>query len=273
MVREGKFIGTRTQARSRQGNGGIIQTDLTRSGYILILFLIAALMALCFVSPADSEGEIEGNVSGTVCLDPGHPSEVSSGMVVQNGVTENHINWLIAVELKGLLEQSGFEVLMTKTEEEEYVTNRERAAIANEGDADLFFRIHCDAGPENARGMTFHYPDRQGTWEGETGPPVEIIPACMDAARTIHDVATAELDGLLDDRGVKTDNDTCVGRRQGGALRGSILSEVPVVLVEVCFLSNRDDAALVKDDETRSLIVAALAEGIIAWLEKDEDDQ
>jgi N-acetylmuramoyl-L-alanine amidase len=181
-------------------------------------------------------------------------------------VTEVHINWTIAVELRELLEESGVRVVMTKSEEDEYVTNRERSRIANECGADLFFRIHCDTAVPEARGMTFYYPDRQGTWEGETGPPLELIPACCEAARTIHDAAMSELDGLLRDRGVKTDNDTVVGNRQGGALRGSILSRVPVVLVEVCFLSNADDVALVTDPAARSRIVSALASGILAYV-------
>jgi len=192
-------------------------------------------------------------------------------MVEQNGVTEVHVNWTIALELRELLEESGVRVVMTKSEEDEYVTNRDRARIANESGADLFFRIHCDNAVPEARGITFYCPDRQGTWEGETGPPLELIPPCREAAEAIHDAAMSELDGLLRDRGVKTDNDTVVGNRQGGALRGSILSRVPIVLVEICFLSNPDDVSLVTDPATRSRIVSALASGILACLGSGED--
>jgi len=201
-----------------------------------------------------------------VCLDPGHPSEVSDGKTVQNGVTENEINWLIASEMKTILERNGIEIVMTKQEEDEYVTNAERAQIANESGADLLFRIHCDTGPPATRGMTFYYPDRQGTWNGHTGPPAHVISHSKEAATAIHKAVSTELNGLLPDRGVKTDNDTNVGRQQGGALRASILSRVPVVLVEVCFLSNPEDAAVVRNPETRSKVAAALANGIIKYL-------
>jgi len=202
-----------------------------------------------------------------VCLDPGHPSEVNDGMTVQNGVTENHINWLIAQELRDLLEADGIRVVMTKSSEDELVTNEERARIANESGAVLFFRIHCDNGPSGAHGMTFYYPDRQGIWDGHTGPSTDLLPECHDAACAIHDPAIDELDGLLHDRGVRTDNETYLGSRQGGALRGSILSEIPVVLVEVCFLSDPDDASVVKDASTRSLVVQALSSGIQEYVE------
>jgi len=203
----------------------------------------------------------------TVCIDPGHPSEVSDGMTVQNGVTENHINWIFALELKEVLEDEGVNVVLTKTEEDEYVTNRERAEIANENEADLFFRIHCDTFTDpDVRGMTFYYPDRQGTWEEEIGPPEEIIPDCERAANTIHDVAMEELDGLLNDRGVRTDNETYVGNRQGGALRGSILSRVPVCLVELCFLSSPDDVDVITDDDYRREIARAVGKGIIEFV-------
>jgi len=246
------------------------------TGYIsaLIVFIfLQAGISFATGSEQDETGQAADSGAVTVCLDPGHPSEVNDGMAVQNGVTENHINWIIAVEMKGVLEADGLNVVLTKEEEDKYVTNEERAAIANESEAALFFRIHCDSGPESERGMTFYYPDRQGTWDGRTGPPEELIPTCELAAYTIHDIAMVELDGFLQDRGVRTDNETYVGSRQGGALRGSILSRVPVVLVEVCFLSNADDAELVSNAGTRTIIVEALAEGIRGYVDAIEDDE
>lgn len=215
------------------------------------------------VQVSTSDGELAGFI---VCLDPGHPTEVNDGMTIQNGVTECYINWILSEEIQELLESYGCTVLMTKEREDQLVTNMERAEIANSNDADLFLRIHCDTGPPESHGMTIYYPDRQGEWYGHTGPPLELIPLCRDAATAIHSVVAEELDGLLYDRGVMTDNDTYIGNLQGGALRGSILSEVPVILIEVCFLSNPDDTAIITDDEKRSIIANALAEGVRGYL-------
>ncbi len=241
----------------------------TWSGYVL---LICACLLFTFgvrnhaVAQADTAGDPLPRMEFTVCLDPGHPSEVNSGMTVQNGLTENHVNWIVACELRDILEEAGVIVVMTKSGEDELVTNAERAETANTSNANLLFRIHCDSGPAESRGMTFYFPDRQGTWNGHTGPPEDLLPACSDAAHTIHEITSEILDGLLIDRGVLTDNDTYIGNQQGGALRGSILSRVPVVLVELCFLSNPDDAAIIDDPDRRSLIVDALASGILGYL-------
>jgi N-acetylmuramoyl-L-alanine amidase len=239
------------------------------SGYVL-------LICTCFLfsfggrnhaeAQADSTGGSLHEMEFTVCLDPGHPSEVNSGMTVQNGLTENHVNWVVACELRDILEDAGVRIVMTKSGEDELVTNAERAETANASNANLLFRIHCDSGPSETQGMTFYYPDRQGTWNGHTGPPEDLLPACSYAAHTIHEITSEILDGLLVDRGVLTDNDTWIGNQQGGALRGSILSRVPVVLVELCFLSNPDDAAIIGDPDQRSLIVDALASGILGYI-------
>jgi N-acetylmuramoyl-L-alanine amidase len=201
-----------------------------------------------------------------VCLDPGHPSEVTDGMAEQNGVTENHINWIVANSIADMLRAEGINVILTKATETELVTNAERAQIANDAGATLMLRIHCDTGSETAHGMTFYYPDRQGEWEGHVGPSLELLPRCRDAATIIHDIATDELGGLIYDRGIKTDMDTMIGAQQGGALRASILSQVPIVLVEMCFLSNPGDAAIIADADKRLQVVEALAAGIKAYI-------
>jgi N-acetylmuramoyl-L-alanine amidase len=212
-----------------------------------------------------SEGELAGFI---VCLDPGHSSEVTDGLTELNGATERHINWILSLEIAELLKSYGCTVVVTKTTEEQILTNMERAEIANNNNADLMIRIHCDTGVPEAHGLTFYYPDRQGEWYGHTGPALELIPLCRDAATAIHSVVVQKLDGLLYDRGVKTDMDTYIGGQQGGALRASILSEVPVVLVEVCFLSNPDDAAIIKNEAKRTLIANALAEGVRGYLQQ-----
>jgi N-acetylmuramoyl-L-alanine amidase len=229
--------------------------------FVIMMWMSVPLLLAWFMMAAYSETE-----KAVVCLDPGHPSEVNEGSTVQNGVSEVHLNWVVANEMKAKLEADGYRVVMTKSSEDEYVSNEERARIANESGAKLFFRIHCDSGAKDVCGMTFYYPDRQGEWDGRVGPPKEIIPECKRAAYAVHDRAMEIMDGMLKDRGVKTDNDTYVGSRQGGALRGSIDCRIPVVLVELCFLSNKDDASVMKNKEKRAVVVGSLVDGLEDYL-------
>ncbi|HEX8354085.1 MAG TPA: N-acetylmuramoyl-L-alanine amidase, partial [Pyrinomonadaceae bacterium] len=54
-----------------------------------------------------------------VCIDPGHPSEVASGQNLQNGTSEAAVDWAVASKLREALEARGYEVVLTKSSEEE----------------------------------------------------------------------------------------------------------------------------------------------------------
>ena len=70
------------------------------------------------------------------------------------------------------------------------------------------------------------------------------------------------LAGTLKDNGVRTDYQTKVGREQGGALTGSIFSEVPVVTIEMVVLSDPSDAEFIKTEEGQRRMAEAIAKGV-----------
>ena len=194
-----------------------------------------------------------------ICIDPGHPSETSAGTKGPGGVTENHINWVIAVQLKQTLADRGATVVMTKSSENQYVTNRRRAEIANNARADVMIRLHCDAGPRS--GFALYYPDRTGTRDGHTGPPGDVRAASRIAATAIYAGMKDTLAGLLPGRGVHGDSATYVGGKQG-ALTGSIFSQVPVVTIEMCVLTVASDERFISSASGRQAMVRALAAGL-----------
>lgn len=198
-----------------------------------------------------------------VCIDPGHPSETSAGNVVQNGTTEVHIVWVVGLKLRALLEAEGFKVVMTKTRQEQVVTNKERAMIANNAKAALMIRLHCDASTDS--GYAVYSPDRQGTVQGVTGPAPAVIQQSRVAAELVHKGMTKALAGVLKDGGVRGDSKTFVGSKQG-ALTGSIFSQVPAVLVEMVVLSHKSDAEFIKSEDGQMKMAKAIAEGIKLFL-------
>ena len=72
------------------------------------------------------------------------------------------------------------------------------------------------------------------------------------------------LKGSLKDRGVRTDAQTSVGARNGGALTGSIYSKVPVLLVEMCVLTKPSDEKFIRTDAGQKKMAEALFAGINA---------
>jgi N-acetylmuramoyl-L-alanine amidase len=157
----------------------------------------------------------------------------------------------------------GYTVKCTKTTINERVTNKHRAEIANECNASLLIRLHCDTG--GGSGYTLYYPNRQGKKNGKVGPAQSVIMSSSAAARAIHQGMQPKLKGVLKDNGVKGDTSTRIGKMQG-ALTGSIYSKVPAVTVEMVFLSNKADARFIGTEEGLQKMAEALVEGITEYL-------
>jgi N-acetylmuramoyl-L-alanine amidase len=198
----------------------------------------------------------------TVCIDPGHPSEVGRGTTGKR-ISELRAAWLVALKMRHRLEARGVRVVLTKDSETQFVKNRDRSRIANEAKADLMVRLHCDAA--SGSGFTTYYPDRQGRSNGRTGPSQAVLDDTALLAKPFHETLGRLLRGVLKDNGLKPDVKTSVGAKQG-ALTGSIFSEVPVVLVEMVVLTNPKDEAFMASSKGQSQMAEALTQATISAL-------
>ncbi len=221
-----------------------------------------------FMQSAKGDEEIISK-NRTVCIDPGHPSEVNSGNAVQNGTTETHIDWAVAKKLQKALISKGFRVVMTKKHESQLVRNRSRAQIANRAKASLMVRLHCDTG--NDRGFAVYYPDRTGTISGVTGPDENVRLQSRNAAESLAVEMEKELGGDLKNGGVRGDSKTFVGGKQG-ALTGSVFSKVPIVTIEMVTLSRSADAIFIKSEAGQNKMAQAIANGIESFLKLSSHD-
>ena len=191
----------------------------------------------------------------TVCIDPGHPSEVGKGTKGKK-ISEIQAAWKVAILLKKELEAEGIKVVMTKDKEMEFVKNRDRSAIANKAKSDLMVRLHCDS--VSGSGFAVYIPKKKGKAQGKTGPSDSIIKSCAKVGPIFHGELVAMLKGKLKNNGLLPDTATAVGGKYG-ALIGSIFSEVPVVLIEMCRLSNKKDEAFIASEEGQLTMAKALA--------------
>jgi N-acetylmuramoyl-L-alanine amidase len=195
----------------------------------------------------------------TVCIDPGHPSEVGKGTKGKK-ISEIQAAWKVAVLLKKELESEGVKVVMTKDKENQMVKNRDRSAIANKAHADLMVRLHCDS--VAGSGYAVYIPKKKGTAQGKTGPSEKVLQQCAKLGPIFHDELKVGLKGKLKDNGLLPDTATAVGGRFG-ALIGSIFSEVPVVLIEMCRLSNKNDEAFIASAEGQQTMAKAIAKATL----------
>lgn len=232
---------------------------------LFILTLLVASISTGAINgqskPRNGDGSEAVSDKFRVCLDPGHPSENNDGGELTNGLREVTVNWEVAQLLRRELESDGFTVVMTKESESEFVTNKDRAGIANRAQADLLLRLHADAG--KASGFTVYYPRKQGTIRGVTGPAADVLRTSKSAAQAFHAGFAQKLRGQLKDNGLRGDEETFIGGKQG-ALTGSIFSKVPTILVEMVFLTTPQDAEWIKQPSNQKLMAEAIAEGVRA---------
>ena len=207
-------------------------------------------------------------VTGSViCIDPGHPSETSEG-ASDGGLSENTLNWQVALRLKAHLDTLGIASIMTKakrTPDGRRTGSAPKLPIARRPPSSCA----CIATRGGGHGFTWYYPDRTGRKDGVSGPPVSIQRASRAAAQVLNEAMKPLLRGSLDANPVLTDAATFVGGKQGGVLTGSIFARVPTALIEMCFINQRNDARFIASDAGQEKMAGALAEGIRRYLERD----
>lgn len=220
-------------------------------------------------APQDEEELFSSEEGHVVVLDPGHQSETidMSGMEpngpgssemkakcttgtvgAYTGVPEYRLNLEISLKLKDALEQRGYRVLLTRTDNETAISNKERAEFAAEQDADICVRIHANG-------------EETGTVSGaltmapsETNPYVsQLFPESDRLSRCIVDSYCA-VTGLPN-----------LGVQYYDNMTGINWSTIPVTILEMGFMSNEHDDTQMNDPSFRETMVNGIADGIDAY--------
>lgn len=199
-----------------------------------------------------------------VVIDPGHGGELSGnepvgpndstphprtayGATGTNGVTEASIVLKVGLKLRPLLEKQGVKVIMIRTGPRA-ISNKDRAAIANNAHADLFLRLHCDGvdGSPGTHGISMQVPGSSKEWAplGSSRKAGEIILGAL-----IRQTGAAN-------KGIVPRSD----------LAGFNWCKVPTALPEMGFLSNPTEANKLASDSYQNTLAKALADGTMAYL-------
>lgn len=218
--------------------------------------------------PPEPEPEplpLEGHI---ICLDPGHCVTEEAGKGYREPVsplsdetkprylsgtrgaslTEEQLNLQVALKLRDALEALGAEVVMTREVSEISLPNTERCRIANESGADVHVHIHADGSEStSANGVSVLIPD--GDLLG--------TPSIVEES--------ARLGQLMVD---------CVSEATGAKNRGTVprsdltglnFSEIPSVFIEMGFMTNPEEDALLSSGEYQDKIVAGMANSLMDW--------
>lgn len=205
----------------------------------------------------------EENSNITIVIDPGHSSTGTSGNepVSPNSSTtklkdglgatgsytnipEHKTNMSVALLVKKELTSKGYNVILTKQDVAESKSNIERAEVGNKNNADLVVRIHADSAENSSiSGASMH------------------VPANNEYTSSFYKISksygTKILDTYVDEIGIK--NRGVIERND---LTGFNWSKVPVVLIEMGFLSNKEDDNFVSNTANHPKIAKAISDGI-----------
>lgn len=164
---------------------------------------------------------------------------------IVTGTLEREINLNVSLMVRDLLEKDGYTVIMTRTDHETISSNIDRVNLANEHNADLMIRIHSDSFHDSSiHGASMLVP-------GTVGYAVDIVEISRKYGEIILNTLTKEVG--MKNRGVITRTDQT----------GFNWSKVPIMTVELGFLSNPDEDRLLSSKDYQTQLAQALYKGII----------
>jgi len=215
-----------------------------------------------------------------VVVDPGHGGHDPGA--VANGVREKDVVLEIARLVKKKLEKLGIKVVLTR-DGDYFVTLGERARIAQKYKTDLFVSIHCNYAPgsSRARGIeTYFLSEARTDWERSVAAfENSVIKYEVGKKADNGDILTMILGDMAQYEFLKESQDLAYfvqeslvnlgesidrGVKQAGfyVLQGVY---APSILIEVGFLTNRDEARKLRDSRYQEKIADAIVDGIIKF--------
>lgn len=210
-----------------------------------------------------SNNSTKPNNNYLICIDPGHQEKgdpnlepvgpgssnkkarVSSGTAgIATKKPEYVLNLEASTVLKHILEGKGYNIIMTRESHDVNISNSERATLANEKKADMVIRVHADSLDNSSKtGASILIPEEGGKY---TSAIYEDSNKCAESIKQSMNEAGINLNGIF----------------QRGDLTGFNWSKVPVVLVEMGFMSNYNEDQMMSNPDYQRKLMQSIADGV-----------
>lgn len=225
-----------------------------RITFILTMILLSIITFSLNKEKIDTIQTVSLPVSNkTIVLDAGH-GYPDKGAESKNGVSESSINLIITQKLQSLLEQSGCNVIITRSDEngiydlnsntlrEKKVSDiKNRVKIGNESSADAFISIHLNKIPQT------QYYGWQTFFKQNNNESEEL-------AKSIQEELNSS---------IQREN-----KREALKITGKYIVEhveIPIAIVECGFLSNQEEENLLQQEEYQNRLAWGIYNGIMDY--------
>ena len=257
----------------------LIATD--RTSFMRNIALVNRPSHSTSIKPSEAPPKADGDARPLIVLDPGHGG-IDNGTKGSGGELEKDVVLAFAQTLREKLESSGkYRVVMTRSDDT-FIPLAERVRFARSRNAGLFISVHADALPRRegqAEGATVYTlsenaSDAEAARLAEAENKADVI-AGVDLTTEPDDVANILVD--LAQRETKTFSmqfaRTLVGELKAAArlhkhplksagFKVLLAPDVPSVLLELGYMSTKDDLKQLTSAAWRARTAQALAQAV-----------